>query len=457
MKDLESFIPQKISTKPGVDFWELRLEERLTTIVHFKGATPLQIGESLDRGGNCRAMARGGWGFATFNDPRNLTRSLRQAQELARAVGKRPHKWRSREAIRTEICARPKIDPRTVSLRKKVARIKGIRERLEEHRLVDTAIIGYSDTCFIRIYLNSEDSFIKERGVSTKCFINGANTGKGGFEASSRSAHKRGVGYELVDEFEQDIPQILKDLKHLLKAEPAKGGTYTVIIDPMLAGVFAHESFGHTSEGDYIQRDPRIMEIMRLGRKIASPQLSIYDHGAMPHQCGSSGYDDEGTPCTKTALITEGILTGHLHSRETAYNMGEEPTGNARALSYAFPPIVRMTNTYIAPGPNKLRELIADVKQGILACGSRGGTGGEMFNFPAVYGILIEGGRLTKPIKNFSLSGNLFKTLKNIVALSDDFQLRGSWLGCGKMEQMPLPVATGGPHVLIKDIIVGGR
>ncbi|MBA7663870.1 hypothetical protein ES703_71918 [subsurface metagenome] len=80
-----------------------------------------------------------------------------------------------------------------------------------------------------------------------------------------------------------------------------------------------------------------------------------------------------------------------------------------------------------------------------------------MFNFPAVYGILIEGGRLTKPIKNFSLSGNLFKTLKNIVALSDDFQLRGSWLGCGKMEQMPLPVATGGPHVLIKDIIVGGR
>ena len=456
MTELRDYLPSKIPALPGIDFWELRLEERITTLVSFKGDVPQQISESIDLGGNCRAMAKGGYGFATFNNPEHLAKSMRQAQELAKTVGKKPNKWRQRAPIRLEYSSCPLIDPRHIPLQKKVARVKSIQKKLEESHLVDTTSAGYSDLCFTRIYMNSEGSFLCEKGVSCKCFASATNTGKGGIESAARAFNRR-VGYELVGELEEALPEIIKELGYLIKAEPAKGGNYTVIVDPLLAGVFAHESFGHTSESDFIQGDERIKEIMRLSRKIASPVLSIYDDGTIPNEIGSLIYDDEGTPGQKTALITNGLLTSHLHSRETAYNMGEEPTGNARAINYAFPPIVRMTNTYIAPGKDKLSDLIASIDNGILVCNSYGGTGGEMFSFSAKYGMIIEGGKTTRPVKNFTLTGNLFKTLKNIIAVSDDFQIFGSWAGCGKNEQGPLSVGLGGPYVMIKDVLVGGR
>jgi TldD protein len=456
MAELREYIPGKIPVLPGIDFWELRLEERITTLVFFKGDVPQQIGESVDRGGNCRAMCKGGYGFATFNNPENLARSMHQAQELAKTVGKRPGKWRERGPVRLEYSSRPQIDPHDVPLQKKVAWVRSVQKKLVENRLVDTTSAGYSDLCLTRIYINSEGSLICETGVHCKCFASATNTGKGSVETVSRSFN-RPVGYELVDELEEVLPDMTKELSYLTRAQLAKGGSYTVIVDPLLAGVFAHESFGHTSESDFIQGDERIKEIMRLSRRIASPVLSIYDDGTIPNQCGSLLYDDEGTPAQKTALITKGVLTSHLHSRETAYNMGEEPTGNARAINYGFPPIVRMTNTYITPSVDKLSDLIASVDRGILVCDSYGGTGGEMFSFSAKYGMMIEGGKTTRPVKNFTLTGNLFKTLKNIVAVSDDFQLFGSWAGCGKNEQMPLSVGLGGPYVMIKDVLVGGR
>jgi len=136
----------------------------------------------------------------------------------------------------------------------------------------------------------------------------------------------------------------------LLSAPQAAGGEYTVVLDPVLAGVFAHEAFGHLSESDFVYENQRLQELMVLGRRFGDKHLNIVDGAAVPGLRGSYKYDDEGVPAGKTHLIREGILEGRLHSRETAAKMGEMPTGNARALNYLFPPIVRMTNTFIEPG-----------------------------------------------------------------------------------------------------------
>jgi TldD protein len=116
-----------------------------------------------------------------------------------------------------------------------------------------------------------------------------------------------------------------------------------------------------------------------------------------------------------------------------------------------------MTNTYIEAGEISYDDLLDELGDGILVKGSRGGMGGENFTFSAEMGYYIEDGKITKPIKNFTLTGNLFETLKNIRYCSDNVELFSTSGGCGKREQMPLPVGFGGPYVMVENALIGGR
>src|SRR5207244_3068498 len=170
------------------------------------------------------------------------------------------------------------------------------------------------------------------------------------------------------------------------------------------------------------------------------PVLNVGDNGAASRLRGTLPFDDEGTPTQDTALIKDGILVGRLHSRETAAAMGERPTGNARAISFRHPPIVRMTNTYIAgaPGGGGFEDLIGDVKLGVYACGAFGGqTMLENFSFTAAYGRMIRDGRVAELVKDVVLAGNLFQTLDRIDHIAADFrwtQMGGGW-GSGDLRR----------------------
>lgn len=169
-----------------------------------------------------------------------------------------------------------------------------------------------------------------------------------------------------------------------LSLPSVKGNTYTVVIDPILTGLFVHEAFGHLSEADMAYENPDLLEVMTIGRRFGPKELHIFDGAAPNGHRGSYFYDDEGTPATTTPLIQEGMLVGRLHSRETAGKLDEKPTGNARCLNYHFPPIVRMTNTWIERGKTPVRDLFNDIKEGVYARNWLGGmTNGEMFTFSA--------------------------------------------------------------------------
>jgi TldD protein len=230
-----------------------------------------------------------------------------------------------------------------------------------------------------------------------------------------------------------------------------------VVLDPVLAGVFVHEAFGHLSESDFVYENDRMREIMTLGKQFGSEQLNIVDTATIPGLRGSYKYDDEGMPATKTYLIREGKLVGRLHSRETAAKMKEKPTGNARAINYRYPPIVRMTNTYIEPGSVSFEDMIGDIKEGIYAKNWYGGTTSmEMFTFSAGETYMIRNGKLAEALRPVVLTGNVFTTLKNIVAIGNDLEMNQGG-GCGKGEQMPLPVSNGSPHIRIRRCLVGGK
>ena len=154
--------------------------------------------------------------------------------------------------------------------------------------------------------------------------------------------------------------------------------------------------------------------------------------------------------------VKEGELVGRLHSRETAGKMGEAVTGNARSISYNFPPIVRMTNTFIEPGRDTVKDILSDIKDGIYVKNWYGGmTSMEMFTFSAGEAYRIRNGKIEEMVRPVMLSGNLFSTLKNLDAIANDLEMNEGG-GCGKGGQSPLPVSNGSPHIRIQKCLVGG-
>jgi TldD protein len=265
-------------------------------------------------------------------------------------------------------------------------------------------------------------------------------------------------GFQKITHMDEDVEAVVERVRNVLAARPVEAGTYNVIVDPKLCGVFVHEAFGHLSESDFLYENPRLKEIMQLGKRFGHEILTIVDDGRMERENGYLAYDQEGVPTGRTELIREGVLTGRLHDRETAAKMGEQPTGNARAISYRHPPIVRMTNTFMQPGESSFEEMLQNTPDGIYAIGSVGGqTNMEMFTFTPEEAWRIRDGKLDERVREVVLSGNVFQTLASIDMIGQDLEMYGGMGGCGKGGQSPLRVGDGGPHCRIQNVNIGGR
>lgn len=247
---------------------------------------------------------------------------------------------------------------------------------------------------------------------------------------------------------------IRKDLEYARSAVPVVPGTYTCILSPMAAGVFAHESFGHKSESDFMIGDETMKREWALGSKVGSPILNIIDTG-IPEGSGYVPFDDEGSKAKENYIIKEGILSGRLHSAYTAAALQESATGNARALNFEYEPIVRMTTTYIGSGHHTKDDLFAGVKNGIYIDDIIHGSGMTIFTIAPSRAYMIRDGNIAEALKIAVISGNVMETLNEIDGLSDTVEIMsfGSG-GCGKMEQYPLRVGFGGPYVRVNKIKV---
>lgn len=252
---------------------------------------------------------------------------------------------------------------------------------------------------------------------------------------------------------ESQILAYFVEAQKFLDAPTIEPGKYKVVLSPEITGVFTHESFGHKSEADFMMGDPEATKEWKLGSKIAADCLSIVDTGVHDNTSGYCPIDDEGTLAQKTYLIKDGVLTGRLHSTHTANVLEEKPTGNARAMNFEFEPIVRMTSTYIEGGKVPFKELLKKAEGGVYFYNFKHGSGGSTFTIAPIRAYRIRNGELAEAVRVSVLSGSVFETLKQIEACGDDFHLESSAFGgCGKMEQWPLPVADGGPSILVNEM-----
>jgi len=437
------------------DYIEAHLEESQTSHLTYRGKELESVGKSISTGGNVRALIRGGWGFASFNDFDNLESKVELAVRQARLIGQEKSQLAEIEPVVDTVTGMEK-NPVEIPLAEKKKLLDEYNEIIWGTPLLQSSIITYGDGHKKTIFLSSQGSYIEQERADITLRLSAIATEGSDVQQSGLSIGSRG-DFQAIAELHQQVKDMAGHALALLKAPRVKGGEYTVVLDPVLAGVFVHEAFGHLSESDFLYENARLRELMTLGKQFGPVELDIVDDPTLSGLRGSYRYDDEGVPSSETYLIREGKLVGRLHSRETAAKMMEKPTGNARAINYRFPPIVRMTNTYIKPRKVSFDEMLSDIGEGIYVKNWYGGTTSmEMFTFSAGEAYLIRNGKLAEPVKPVVLTGNVFTTLKNIDAIGNDLDMNQGG-GCGKGEQVPLPVSNGSPHIRIRHCLIGGR
>lgn len=440
------------------DFAEARISEGSSTTIALSGEDidSLSTGQSVT--GSFRVLLNGAWGFVSFNDLSGLERFAKRGLEIASWVtGEEKTGIVKTEPVQLNLETSVKKDVSTVPLEEKFNLIDRYNKILKKSDKIQTTRAIYRDTAGNRIYANSEGSAIvydrKFCGISVSAVARDGNI----IQPFGNSTAGYG-GFEIVEDQEVLAEEAQKIALDLLTAKPVDGGTYRILLNQKLAGVFIHEAFGHLSEADFVHENERMQSVMVLGKRFGPDELNVIDDGTVSDLSGYIPYDDEGVKPEKTWLIKDGMLSGRLHSRETAYKMNEALTGNARALSPMNEPIVRMTNTYIENGTVSNDEIFDSVEDGIYALDVIGGeTNLEMFTFSAGYGYEIKKGKRGKMLKNVMLSGNVFQTLGNIKLIGNDRKMYGGLGGCGKKGQGPLPVSFGGPHMVIDKVLIGGK
>lgn len=443
----------------GVEYADIRLEDKTNTWVNFRGPDLDTIGSARTVGGIVRALYKGGWGYATFNDLADLPKRVSEACQTARLIGTDTTYYTPVEPVVDVVKAKLIKDFRTIPLADKKELMEEYNNIiLKHHKKIQTSAIRYNDSFKTIYFANSQGTYIQEEVPDVNLRI--AAIGRDN-DIVQTAVETTGAtdGYQGVEGFHEKARSAAQKAVDLLAAPPVTGGKYTVVTDQILTGVFTHEAFGHLSESDFVYENPRMQEIMVLGKRFGVENLNIIDDGSLPGGLGTHRYDYEGVPTRKNYLIKDGILVGRLHSRETAAKMKEPLTGNARAVHFQHPPIVRMTNTYIEQGTVSFADMIKDIKLGVYALNAIGGqTAMEMFTFSAAYGQMIRDGQVAELVRDVVLTGNVFDTLMHIDQIGNDLKWNPNGPGgCGKYDQYPLRVGFGGPHIRIQDCVVGGQ
>ncbi|PIV70181.1 MAG: TldD/PmbA family protein [Euryarchaeota archaeon CG01_land_8_20_14_3_00_38_12] len=441
----------------GAEYCDIRYEKRTGLSLEVKDGELKKAVSGSEEGIGIRVLYNGAFGFFSTNNVSDADKAAGIAFKLAKC-SKPKEKLRLADVktVKDEIIWKPKRNPADISTEEKHKLIAGMDEAMRGIEGILTVTTGYSDGNVEMHFLNSEGSdiyTIVPRIVAQADLI----AKKDGNIVGYRTRVGGTSGFEIFDSsnpLEKGV-NAAKSAVRILSAEKSPSGRFPVITDPDLAGVFAHEAIGHAAEGDSVVSGESILE-KKIGEKVASELVTIYDDPAIENGFGSFPYDDEGVKGTKKILIEKGVLKNFILNRETAHKLGMKPNGGARAESFAVRPLVRMSNTMIEKGEHSFDELIEDIKYGIYAKGTRGGQvdpAKGSFQFSAQEAFLIEKGEITKPLKDLSLSGLTLETLKNIDAVGKDVKF-GDPGFCGKGQLVP--VGDGGPHIKIKNVLIGG-
>lgn len=445
-------------------YTELRLHENRTQSIVLLDGNVIGNSRSATGGVSARVFDKGAWGFCAKPDVDNeaiestIAAATRNAEFLARRAGKP-------EATLPRASGQADSDFTT-----------------RQPRQTQTEIVAFLKECDGYIKVNCPG--LVSRRVTLNCLDMEkkllTSEGASGHNITTRSVltvmlatkNAQGEPVELFNgigargQFEDVFPSmeefksVVDDLyRHLVKKKDAVkpvSGFHDVILASDLAGILAHEAIGHTTEGDIVRAGSVAADY--LGQVVASELVTLVDfaHTYNGEILPVPVYlDDEGVESKDTVIIENGVLRHFMHNKDSAQYFGMELTGNARAYSYSDEPLVRMRNTAILPGKDKVDDMIASIANGYLLMNWTNGQADSTseFMFGVQMGYEIKDGKLGSAITDTTISGVAFDMLKEVTMLSDEMEWSCKGM-CGKKQ--PIPVGMGGPAIKTR-VYIGGE
>lgn len=445
----------------GVEFCDVRFVERKATQIRIENGVAKELTAPWNYGTCIRVLLNGYWGVATVNsaDKKTLGEALEEAVASARAkkVGEKSRvaEVKAHRATVKSLC---QVHPEDVSVEEKMKMLMELEEdaRCYSSKIANT-LLDYEDETVNEVICNSFGTFVDQ--TLTRVFARITVTAKEG--ANRQSTHRlvgKLAGFEVIKSIDSEkfgIEASERAVK-LLTAKKAPAGKFTVVMDPKIAGLFAHEAVGHNAEGDLVAFHESLLEGFE-GKQIGNEKVTLIDDATIEKAYGSYFFDSEGTPAARRIIIEKGVLKGFMHGLESAALLKAEPNGSCRAYLHQNVPIVRMSNTFFAPGDYTLDELIEDVDLGIFVRGDRGGyvmVEKGQFTCNVEEAQMIRNGELAELLSNVSIGGLTLEILKEIDACSKDFELVSPGF-CGKNGQR-MWVDDGGPYMRVRNMVVGG-
>ena len=352
-----------------------------------------------------------------------------------------------------------KIYPNTVDCKDKIKVMKTAYKSAKDfHSDISKVSVGYLDKEQNILIANSEGLYTEDTRIRTRLMINAIASNENENQTGSQNPGRL-MGFEMFkDEVDPEYHarEAAKTAHIMLHAKNCPAGKMPVAIDNGFGGVIFHEACGHSLEATAVAKGNSVF-CDKLGQQIASSKITAIDDGTMKNHWGSSNIDDEGTPTRRNVLIENGILKSYMVDKLNARRMNTEVTGSSRRQSYKYEPTSRMTNTYIAPGEDKVEDIIKSIDDGLYAKKMGGGSVNPVtgeFNFAVSEGYLVKNGEITEPVRGASLIAKGSEILMDIDMVSDNVaQAEGM---CGS-KSGSIPVNVGQPMIRVKSITVGGR
>lgn len=260
---------------------------------------------------------------------------------------------------------------------------------------------------------------------------------------------------ELCAGFSGFVQSALSEFDDLQNYTEIEGGEWCVVLGPGNPAILIHEVCGHGLEGD-LAAHPEVVYGGKFGQNVASEQVTLVDDPTMPDLSGSYRVDDEGEKAQSTVLIDKGRLQELLYDRSAAKIWGKQSNGHGRRVSYRYPAIPRMSNTFIQAGEYTPEEIVRQTSRGLyvrkLGTGETELTTGR-FRVRVVEGFLIENGQIAAPVGDLWLVGNGPELLSSIDRVGNDPQMHHSrHATCNKFDQLNLAVSVGQPTLRVKKV-----
>jgi len=444
------------------DYYDVRYTNVTSTNLEMKNKDVTRAIAGSEEGACVRVLYRGAWGFASTSEltERSLVEAADRAARMARGISesiKVKSSLAPAEPVRDEVEAPMRKSFVDMGIEPKLSLLESTYDALKDYDFVNNMTATYKDFYTLEELMSSEGAHVVTKTPRILWSVEIVGRKDGDIQSVRRRIGST-TGFEVFDG-DRNVAAArdgAASLVALLAGKSPPSGPMPVIADNGLCGVFAHEAVGHASEGDLVATGNSCFEGL-VGKQIGNEIVTIKDDATIPGLFGSFVYDAEGVRTRTKVLVKDGVLNDLILSRETAARLGMEPNGGARAESYHYRPIVRMSNTYIDMGDASFKEMLEGIRLGVYAKDSRGGqvnTSQGLFQFNAQEAYLIENGEITKPLRDVSLSGKTLDILRQIDMVGNDLKLGHPGI-CGKGQSAP--VGDGGPHIRIAKCVVGGR